>query len=107
MRAFELEFPDTLVGADRKLYYLLYYIRIGLDLRGTGYTAQFLRVKEHVVSAFNQLQELELHRHERIWVKQLQKELLHAHTEDKLDRVIIKTLDATSRLARQNIEAEV
>lgn len=103
MRAFELEFPDVALGANRRIYYLLYYINIGFDLRGTGYTHQFLQVKENVATAFQQLLELELHRHERIWVKQLQKELLRVHDEDALDRVIIKGLDATSRLARMEM----
>ena len=78
VRAFELSSPAPALGADCRLYYLLYYIRSGVDLRGTGYARQFVEIKEHVVAALQSMLQKELHAHERLALR-------HGRRDDGVD----------------------
>ena len=98
VRAFELSSPAPALGADCRLYYLLYYIRSGVDLRGTGYARQFVDIKEHVVAALQSMLQKELHAHERLALERLRKELLTVYDEDRLDNLITRALAASYRL---------
>lgn len=98
LRALEADvaMPGTI--ADRRLYYLLYYIKAGADLRETGYTKQFIDIRNNVALAFGKILSRELHQHEAIAVARLQEELLHAYNEDHLANIIDRALKVTERL---------
>jgi hypothetical protein len=104
LRAFELRSPAPALGADCRLYYLLYYIRAGVDLRGTGYARQFVEIKEHVVAALQCMLQMELHRHEQLALQRLMEELLNVFDEDKLDNLITRALAASYRLEHMKDE---
>lgn len=99
MRAYQLEQSSVELGADRKHYYLLYFIQQGYDLRKTGYVKQFISIKEHVYCALKQFLSMELHKHESIFLRRLLAQLEDVHGVDTLDKVIEGSLNATSRFA--------
>ena len=98
MRAYHLEFPSAPIGADRRIYYLLYYIKIGLDLRQTGYPTQFNTVKAYITTAMENLLRQELHREEKVQLRKLLKELSEVWSESDLEKLLKKALSTTSRL---------
>lgn len=106
LRAYQLTNPSTELGADKRIYYLLYYIKAGVDLRETGYIRQFLEIKENVLQALQKMRSIELHQHERIGIERLLQELLHIFDEDALALVIDRALKVTGRLEKQDESQE-
>ena len=98
IRAYQLKYPSPMLGADRRLYYLLYYIKIGFDLRQTGYPAQFNVIKRNVMEAIEALGRQELHREEKATLRKLLKEMEVVWTESLLEKVISKALRITRRV---------
>ena len=98
MRAYHLRISDPVLGADRRWFYLLYHISRGVDLRGTGYMAQFLAVKNHVIEAIRMMQQQELHLHEHIGLNRVLHELDLVYNEEGLKVAITRTLKITGRL---------
>jgi hypothetical protein len=98
MRSLQLRRPNSSCGADRRHYYLLYYIRNGCDLRGTGYSQQFTIIKRNLELAFAMFLSFELHPHERLRLMNLSDELEDTVEEDGLFVVMEKALDITSRI---------
>lgn len=107
MRAYQLETPSVTIGADRRIYYLLYYIRIGLDLRQTGYPAHFNHVKSNVTSALEYLLKQELHKEEKLGLRKLLKDLGEVWSESALEGLLKKALRSTSRFSEQMAEAMI
>lgn len=101
MRAYQLEYPSITIGADRRIYYLLYYIKIGLDLRQTGYPTQFNQVKSNVTSALEYLLKQELHREEKMALRKLLKDLGEVWSESALETLLKKALRFTARFSEQ------
>lgn len=96
MRAFRIDYPSAIIGADRKIYYLLYYIKIGLDLRKTGYAPQFNEIKQNLKDSLKALLEQELHPHQKRALRKLAKELEHAWSEPHLERIISKAMESST-----------
>jgi len=101
MRAYRLDTPVVELGADKKIYYLLYYIRIGVDLRQTGYPTQFNTVKSNLAAALEYLLQQELHKEERIALRQLWNQLSEIWSESVLEKWLKTTLRATDRVCEQ------
>lgn len=101
MRAHQLDAPSVTMGADRRIYYLLYYIKIGLDLRQTGYPAQFNLVKSNVTTALERMLKQELHKEERVALRRLLKTLGEVWSESELERWLKRALISTSRFSEQ------
>ena len=93
MRAYHLRISDPVLGADRRWFYLLYHISRGVDLRGTGYMAQFLAVKNHVIEAIRMMQQ-----QEHIGLNRVLQELDLVYNEEGLKVAITRTLKITGRL---------
>jgi len=98
LRAMRLRKPVRGSSGDRRVYFLLYYINVGADLRGTGYSEQFAQVRNHVAEALNLFSQMELHAHEAAALSALQKKLVHASDEATLGGIIDQALRVTERL---------
>ncbi len=101
MRAYRLDMPVVELGADKKIYYLLYYIRIGVDLRQTGYPTQFNTVKSNLATALHYLLQQELHKEEKIALRKLGTQLSEVWSESAMEKWLKKTLRATERFCEQ------
>jgi len=98
LRALQTDMAVRGTIADRRLYYLLYYIKAGADLRETGYTKQFIDIRNNIDVAFGRILSMELHQHEAIAVIRLREELLQVYNEDYLANIINRALKVTKRL---------
>lgn len=83
---------------DRRMYYLLYYIKRGADLRNTGYTQHFLTIRGNVYAAINEMLKSELHHHEKLGLQKLLDNMQRAWSEDSLEYILTTALRVTERL---------
>ena len=97
MRAWGLKHPSASFSADRRLWYLLFYIREGVDLRQTGYREQFNRLKRNVSHALKHILELEPDVPEAIALQKLIETLDQVSTERDLSNVIKQSLEISMR----------
>lgn len=97
MRAYHLKQPMLSVHADRRFFYLLYFIRNGADLRQTGYWKQFQDIKDYIRHAIQLLLQEELHPHEQQGLEHARTICEEAWNEDALIAAVQKALNATDR----------
>lgn len=98
LRAKKLTNNNNEMNPDRRQYYLLYYIRQGIDLRETGYWPQFNAIKDNVIRALQQFLNYELHPEEKAAIKNLLAAIETVYAERALGQTISKALLVTQRL---------
>ena len=98
LRAKRLTNNGDETNPDRRLYYLLYYIRQGIDLRETGYWPQFNAIKDNVIRALSQFLSYELHPEEETAIRALLTTIETVYAEKALGQAISKALLVTQRL---------
>ena len=105
MHSFNLSLPSTSFGADRKIYYLLHYIKIGFDLRETGYPAQFIQIRNNIgLGLQNIINREQLYKEEKYSIRKLLKTLESVWDEAALELVISKALRLTTKMRRRETE---
>ena len=105
MHSFNLSLPSTSFGADRKIYYLLHYIKIGFDLRETGYPAQFIQIRNNIgLGLQNIINREQLYKEEKYSIRKLLKTLESVWDEADLELVISKALRLTTKMRRRETE---
>ncbi|HTN46602.1 MAG TPA: hypothetical protein VL098_09665 [Flavipsychrobacter sp.] len=98
MQAHQLSAVNSELAADRRVYYLLHYIKIGYDLRQTGYSKQFNWIKDNIIIAMELLLKQEIHRDEKAHLRKLLKKMDNVWTESALEQVINRCYEVTRRL---------
>lgn len=99
-RALIYEPAADAVMADRRVYYLLYYIRQGVDLRQTGYLAQFELIRSNVLKALDTFCRNRLNEEERTELNRLYNDVKDIYNEAGLNKLIVKALATTKRMDR-------
>ena len=97
LRASTLSKADKGLKIDARHWYLLYYIRQGVDLRQTGYWPQFNELKENIREALCLLLTQELHPHEREGLCRLLNQLKDVFSEQELEKLVQKAIAFCSR----------